>query len=321
MKVIRYTPEHEAQWNALVAASKNGTFLFDRRFMDYHSHRFCDCSLLFLKDEKVVGVLPANFVQGEHTVYSHQGLTYGGLVLPREATAVEAMQMMDCACDFYRQELGATRMVYRAVPYIYNRYPSDEPLYALFRHDARLTARGLSSAIPVADSLPFVRLRRRGVQKAEEWGVELSESTDMADIQRFWEILRSGLVRRHQVEPVHSADEIKLLTDRFPHNIRLMLVRRADGDIVSGAWLFLCGPVVHVQYMTATDEAREHGVNDWLTAMLLDHYRKDASSKAAYYEFGISTEQDGHILNEGLIFQKEGFGARGVCYDIYEITL
>lgn len=318
MTPLPYTPAHEAQWNELVARSKNGTFLFDRRFMDYHRDRFSDCSLLFVRDGKTLGALPANYVESEHTVYSHQGLTYGGLILPRDVTAVDVLQMMDAACDYYRTQLHATRLVYRPVPYIYNKYPADEPLYALYRHDARLIGRGLSTAIPIADHLPLIRLRRRGVQKAEQWGVRLTTSTDLADIQCFWDILRSGLVRRHQVEPVHTADEIKLLTDRHPDHIRLMLVRRDDDTIVAGAWLFLCGPVVHVQYMAATDEGREHGVNDWLTATLLDS-RQLAPYR--YYEFGISTEHDGHILNEGLIFQKEGFGGRGICYDSYEIPL
>ena len=319
MKIVRYQNEHEATWNTLVAESKNGTFLFDRRFMDYHSHRFTDCSLLFVKDGKVRGALPANFVESERTVYSHQGLTYGGLILPRDATAVEVMEMMDQACEFYRHELGVERLVYKPVPSFYHTYPAEEPLYVLFRHRARLVARGLSSSIPLDHSLPFVRLRRRGVQKAEDWGVELIESSDKSETEAFWQIVRSGLVRRHHVEPVHSAEEMVMLSERFPTKIQRMFVRH-EGEIVGGAWIFLCGPVVHVQYMAATDEAREHGVNDWLTAMLLDHYRKDASSKTCY-EFGISTEQDGHILNEGLIFQKEGFGGRGVCYDIYEITL
>jgi hypothetical protein len=38
-----------------------------------------------------------------------------------------------------------------------------------------------------------------------------------------------------------------------------------------------------------------------------------------YFDFGRSTENaDGSGLNEPLVFQKEGFGARGLCYDIYE---
>ena len=40
-----------------------------------------------------------------------------------------------------------------------------------------------------------------------------------------------------------------------------------------------------------------------------------------FLDFGISTEDDGHYLNTSLIFQKEGFGGRGVCYDKYEWNL
>jgi hypothetical protein len=37
-----------------------------------------------------------------------------------------------------------------------------------------------------------------------------------------------------------------------------------------------------------------------------------------YLDFGKSTETHSDILNENLIYQKEGFGARAVCYDTYE---
>ena len=321
IRVMPYNEQMEADWNRAVESSKNGTFLFDRRFMDYHRDRFCDCSLVFLKDKRMLGVLPANLCRADHTVYSHQGLTYGGLVLQPDTAAADVMQMMDLACDYFRQHLQATRWVYRPVPYIYHRYPSDEPLYALFRHGARLTARGLSSAVLLDSALPLIRLRRRGVRKAEEAGISLSESTDMQDIRRFWKILRSGLQRRHGVEPVHTAEEIKLLTDRLPRHIRLVLARRPDGEIMGGAWLFCTDRVVHVQYMAASDEGRTIGVNDLLTATLIRQARTSYSPTAQYYEFGISTEQDGHVLNEGLIFQKEGFGARGVCYDAWELAL
>lgn len=320
LTVQSYSTELEVQWNELVTKSKNGTFLFDRQFMDYHHERFCDCSLVFLKDGKVCGALPANWQNDEQTVYSHQGLTYGGLILPTSTSAADVLQMMELACDYYRLQQGARRMVWKPVPYIYNKYPADEPLYALFRHGAKLTARGLSSAIPLDRSIPFIRLRRRGVQKAEEAGIHFSTSTDTDDIRQFWDILRSGLTRRHGVEPVHSAEEIKLLTDRFPHNIHLVLTRSAEDRIMGGAWLFCTDRVIHVQYMTASDEARRLGANDLLTATLLKRSRT-LFPGALYYEFGISTEDNGHVLNEGLVFQKEGFGGRGVCYDIYELTL
>src|SRR5690606_16173620 len=78
-KVIKYTPSFYNEWNDFIKNSKNGTFLFHRDFMDYHNDRFEDHSLLVFKNEKLVAVLPANKKEGD--LHSHQGLTYGGLIL------------------------------------------------------------------------------------------------------------------------------------------------------------------------------------------------------------------------------------------------
>ena len=77
-EIVRYTPGHIAEWNQFVEASKNGTFLFDRRYMDYHADRFNDFSLMFYLGSRLLAVLPAHVV-GD-TLCSHNGLTYGGLL-------------------------------------------------------------------------------------------------------------------------------------------------------------------------------------------------------------------------------------------------
>src|SRR4051794_12547716 len=81
-KVITYTPSFYNEWNDFILNSKNGTFLFHRDFMDYHKDRFEDYSLLVFKKEKLVAVLPANKVDRE--IYSHQGLSYGGVILNKD---------------------------------------------------------------------------------------------------------------------------------------------------------------------------------------------------------------------------------------------
>ena len=48
-EIIKYTPEYRQQWDAYVAKARNATFLFYRNYMDYHSDRFKDYSLLFFK--------------------------------------------------------------------------------------------------------------------------------------------------------------------------------------------------------------------------------------------------------------------------------
>ena len=74
-----------------MAGSKNGTFLFDRQYMDYHADRFADHSLMFYRDEALCALLPANELDA--TLYSHQGLTYGGLVTDLNMTAADVMRL------------------------------------------------------------------------------------------------------------------------------------------------------------------------------------------------------------------------------------
>ena len=60
-KIRRYTASDKEAWNRFVADSKNGTFLFDRNYMDYHSDRFADFSLLVADAaDRLIGLLPAN---------------------------------------------------------------------------------------------------------------------------------------------------------------------------------------------------------------------------------------------------------------------
>lgn len=312
-----YTEEMEPQWNAAVQTSRNGTFLLDRRFMDYHRDRFSDCSVLFKRREKVMGCFPANFDPKSHTVFSHQGLTYGGLILHEETTTTQVMEMIDMLIAHYKQGLGAERMVYKLIPSIYHRYPSEEDRYALFRNGARLTARGISSAIDLHRSLGYDKSRRRMLRKGEASRLNLYPTCKPEDFQDYWTMLDHCLTKRHGVHPVHSCAEMQLLSGRFPKQIQLYTCKTQEGELVAGCWLFLCGQVVHTQYMTVSDNGKQIGALDYMISRLKEKYKLGYD----YLDFGISTEENGRYLNENLIYQKEGLGGRGVCYDIYEMRL
>lgn len=312
-----YGPEMADEWNALVARSRNGTFLLDRRFMDYHQARFRDCSAVFRKRGRMVACFPANFSTAENTVYSHQGLTYGGLICEAQITATEVLHIYALLLEAYRQTLHADRLIVKPVPYIYNRYMADEQLYALFRSGATLTACGISSAIPLQHRLPLRESRKSGIRKANALGLSVSETQRSDDLHTYSDLLRSTLETSHHVRPVHSVEDMELLMSRFPDNIRLYLCRHPQGRILAGTWIFDCGTVVHTQYLAASAEGKQSGALD----LLLHHLITTRYADRTYFDFGISTEQGGHFLNEGLIFQKEGFGGRGVCYDTWEITI
>ena len=55
--------------------------------------------------------------------------------------------------------------------------------------------------------------------------------------------------------------------------------------------------------------------------LLFENLINEKYNHKEFFDFGQSTEQMGAVLNENLIFQKEGFGARGVCYDTYKYDI
>nr|MCR5179840.1 GNAT family N-acetyltransferase [Bacteroidaceae bacterium] len=266
----------------------------------------------------LVGLFPANWDEEGHVVWSHQGLTYGGLILSEEATQQLVMQMFQAILQWYSDFLQAKRMVYKAIPYIYSSCGASEDLYALFRAGARLRSRGVSSAVAMNNPLRMRKLRLRGAKKAIESGLYIDRMSegDWNTLEAFWEVLTEVLHTYHDVAPVHTVEEMKLLMTRFPQQIKLYLVRK-EQEVVAGCVTFLTQRVAHIQYIAASEEGRETGALD----LLFRHLINERFKQMAYVDFGISTEHEGQYLNEGLIFQKEGFGARTVCYDTYELEI
>lgn len=311
MEIRRYRREDKELWNSFVSKARNATFLFDRNYMDYHADRFDDNSFMFYHKGKLKAVLPAN-VSGD-TLYSHQGLTYGGLLLDKKATVEDVLEYFDSLNSWLRKN-GISKVVYKALPWIYQQYPSQEDLYALtWKCKAQLISRDIASTIVVDNKLKFAESRKSGIRKALSLNIEVGESND---VDGFWHVLEDNLGNRYNAKPVHTASEMKLLMSRFPNNIKLY-VAKMNGEIVGGTLIYVTSQVVHTQYISASVEGKKHGALD----LLFDYIINKVYANCRYFDFGKSTEQGGAYLNEPLIFQKEGFGGRGVCYDWYQWEL
>lgn len=311
MEIRRYRREDKELWNSFVSKARNATFLFDRNYMDYHADRFDDNSFMFYHKGKLKAVLPAN-VAGD-TLYSHQGLTYGGLLLDKKATIEDVLECFDSLNSWLRKN-GISKVVYKALPWIYQQYPSEEALYALtWKCKAQLISRDISSSIVIDNKLKFAESRKSGIRKALSLNIEVGESND---VDGFWHVLDDNLGNRYNAKPVHTASEMKLLMSRFPNNIKLY-VAKMNGEIVGGTLIYVTPQVVHTQYISASVEGKKHGALD----LLFDYIINKVYANFRYFDFGKSTEQGGAYLNEPLIFQKEGFGGRGVCYDWYQWEL
>ncbi|HEX8737335.1 MAG TPA: GNAT family N-acetyltransferase [Pyrinomonadaceae bacterium] len=310
IRVERYAGKHAAEWNEFVKNSKNGTFLFDRNYMDYHAERFDDCSLMFRDREgKLIGVMPANLK--DDALVSHGGLTFGGVVSNqrmRTPTMLEIFEnLIECAKDF-----GAARLVYKAVPHIYHAQAAEEDLYALFLRDARLVKREASTTINLKERLPLSKGRKWTINQSRKNKIEVRES---ADFETFMRLETELLAAKYNVVPVHTAAEMHLLAERFPQNIKLFGAF-LDDEMLAGTIVYVSQTLAHAQYMAANPEGKRLFALDAIVQELITaHY-----SEKRYFDFGISTERKGRYLNVGLVEYKESWGGRATVYDTYEIV-
>jgi hypothetical protein len=304
-----YNSELKSLWNDFVASAKNGMFLFDRDYMEYHSDRFSDHSLLFFRDSKVLCLLPANLREG--TLYSHEGLTFGGVISNHEMKVALMLEVFDALAEHCKKE-GIKGILYKAIPYIYHSIPAEEDLYALFCHQAKLAGRSVSLAIYIPETSPFELKRKRTIKKAKENNLIVKESFDL---KFFMDMVEASLMERHNAKPTHSVGEIQLLASRFPNNIKLFAAFK-DNIMLAGVLIYESKNVAKVQYIANSQAGRFIGAGDIVVDYLINEHYKDKK----YFDFGTSMLQQGLSLNSGLIDYKESFGARTVVYDSYKFS-
>jgi len=308
--VERYGAEYQPAWDNFVSTGKNATFLFLRDYMDYHRDRFTDHSLLVFHEQVLVAVLPAN-LRADGVLVSHEGLTFGGLVVSPAATLLEVLHYFHALLRNLSQRKIAT-LLYKQIPGFYNPLPDAETAYALFLLDARLYRRDCSATITQTARLPLRKGHHCMIKKAINLGIEIIQETTF---RPFWDrVLTPGLAARYGVKPVHTLEEITWLASRFPEHIK-QFSAYLDGEILAGTTVFETPTVAHTQYAGVTAKGRQSGAQAYLFHTLIDQYKHKR-----VFDFGISNEQQGRFLNHGLQEWKEGFGARATAHDFYEIA-
>ena len=325
LEVTLYNAGLKNIWDDFVENSKNGTFMLKRDYMDYHSDRFKDFSLMIYEEDKLVALLPASLHGTE--LRSHGGLTYGGVVSNKKMTVQKMLNVFAAMREFLKSN-WINSLIYKRIPLIYHLYPSDEDLYALFRNDAKLIRRDISAAILLEDKIKFSDLRKRGIKKALKHGLTVRQSNDF---ETYVDLLAKILQEYHGAKPVHTAAELSLLAGRFPDNIKLFAAYDGQGKMYAGSVIFDTKQTVHTQYIANSDEGRVIGALDLVFDYLINDYCFSSRSyeenfsgqkfAKKYFDFGTSNEDEGRYLNNGLISQKEGFGGRGIAYDFYEMKI
>ncbi|ACS91099.1 GNAT family N-acetyltransferase [Thermococcus sibiricus] len=314
ISIREYSSKFRKEWDKFISESKNGTFLFYRNYMEYHSDRFEDHSLMFFYKNTLVGVMPANIEKDK--IYSHAGLTYGGVVSGNKMRTPVMMGLFK-ALTSYLEDMGITKLVYKPVPHIYHIIPAEEDLYALFRFGARLIRRDVSSTIDLTEKIRFSSGRRRSIKNAKSHGLVIKQTDDF---DTYMSIVEENLRKKYGVKPTHTADEIKLLASRFPEHIKLFAVYY-KGEMVAGVIMYESNKkVAHAQYIASNEIGKELYALDYLFDYLINEYYSRINPRK-YFDFGISTENEGKYLNFDLITYKEQFGARATVYDRYELKI
>ena len=311
MIIKRYGDLDKNLWDTFVAESKNGHFMFYRNYMEYHKSRFKDHSLIIYDNKNnVVGLLPAH--EKETDFSSHQGLTYGG-VITQASMKLPLMLEVFKSIEDYLITNHFKQFIYKTVPHIYHQLPAEEDLCALFCAKASLYRRNIFSVVKCDSEVPWQERRLRSIKKAFKAGLEVKFSLDFAS---YWTILNETLKLVHGTSPVHSLEEITSLQKLFPENIKLFGCF-LKGTMIAGVVIYETNRVARSQYIAASNQGKELGALDLIFECLLQEIYKSK----VYFDLGPSDQQDGYDLNEGLIDQKEGFGARSIAHDHYRMEL
>lgn len=305
-----YDSHWETAWNRFNKQAGNGSFLFDRAYLSYHAGRFVEASIVICKGQEIVAIFPAHRV--DDTIYSHRGLTYGGLVVSAGISTATYREVWQAVRAYY-QQLGIVKMQIKSIPSIYTVGDQGNWEYELFQRGGRIVDASLFS-YSIRETAHWNYARRSAYKKASQNGMLLYLSCDFT---RFWnELLVPLLAEKYQNRPVHTAEEIELLAQQFPEHIQLALVEY-EGELVAGTVLFCQPRCIKVQYIGSNAKGRSMAALDFLFGELLTHYH----TEIPYWDWGSSHGQSTSEIQEGLLNWKASWGAYTQTQLTYELPL
>lgn len=322
LTIEAYNLSKHKSWDDFVAVSRNGTFMQQRTFLNYHPpERFADCSVMVYKPcGELIAVVPAaQVMEGQKRVFlSYPGASHGGIIVDKRFGTAEAMELVTLLTEYCKaNRFNAIEI--KMIPRIYYSWPSDEIDFALRYSGYSPVSSELATALPVKEvvtaSENLIESTRRNIRKAQKYGVNIEESNDFA---AYWRILAENLEQKHHAHPTHTLAEILDLTNRYPGAIKLFAAFQ-EGEMISGVVAFLLNSrVVNCFYIASNSRYQNLRSLELLFFKLIDWSRENGY---CYLDWGISTEAKGIRINQGLFSFKEKFGGRGVLRESYYIDL
>ncbi|WP_420574564.1 GNAT family N-acetyltransferase [Kordia sp.] len=279
--------------------------------MEYHKDRFEDHSLILFKKDKPIALFPANV--RENILYSHQGLTFGSLVLPKNINAHEVYQLLDLVIEYAKNQ-GFKEIIAKAIPAIYYGKQTDELLYFL-TIKGTLQSRNLVLAIDYNEEIKLHKTKRKHYEKNHAIGFEIEEKGSLSE---FWnKVLQPKLDEKYNAKPVHSLEEITKLEAAFPSKI-IQYNIKLDGEILAGITIFKHNKVVKSQYGANTQKGASLRALEYLFIHLIEKFKQEGMH---YFSMGTVDAATKEGFNPGLLKQKEELGCVCFTQDIFKISL
>lgn len=312
----KYENQYKKAWDSFVLdKSINGTFLQTRQFIEYHPEgRFKDASF-FIEDEKghiVAAVLACEIMgQEQKVLFSHKGTTFGGLLVSEKYYKADKLNgLLDMVEEHLKSEDYA-EVVLKQTSKLFSKCDGELIEYMLVQRGF-LEKLELSSYIDFADykadvKSNFSQGKRTHVNNAQKYGWKLWETAKEEEIEAFYSLLCDNL-DKYKTKPIHTYDELLLLKNRLGDTIRFFVLKSKE-KIIAGAMIFVFENTntVHLQYSCADKDYEKQSAMTYLYYCLIKLFMDE---KKKYFSFGISTEEQGKILNYNLLKSKEQYGSK-----------
>lgn len=314
-RVIKYDETFLEQWdNFIYSESVNGTFLQSRNFLNYHpQERFQDNSYIVLdKKENISAVIPACIIieNNKKLLYSHKGSTFGGIIIDKKSYKIDKIISIIKALERQAVSDDFECIIYKQTPDVYSLY-RNEPLEYAFFYCGYSQNKEIGMMIDYAKygeniMSNLTKGKKYNVNQCKKNNCQLVRLCSNEEIDELYDVLCQSLIK-YDTNPVHNIDELlDLKNSRIKDECEFFGVKMND-RIIAGSMMFYFNKVniAHTQYLCALPEYNKLSPMSFLYYAIIQEMKNRGFSKLTW---GIVTEEQGHVLNEGLASSKEAFG-------------
>ena len=313
LTIKEYSEKYEKVWDKFVLdQSMNGTFLQTRLFLNYHpKNRFNDNSIMFFKGTAIVAVIPANVVMenNERILISHQGSTFGGIVLGSNFKKISICEEIFQLLDTYLRENKFREIRLKYTSDVYSEFPSEILDYYSFLY-------GYTPSYEMGYYIKFSTFKddvlsncssskRRDYRYSLKNNLFFCELISDEDVILFYEILCDNYLKFDKT-PIHTVQELlDFKNNRLTNIVHFYGVKQND-ELIAGGMVFTFNKnVFHTQYLACKQDKTCTFANEFMYVNLIEEAKKNNYEKLS---FGTSTLNGGKVLNTHLAQFKEGFG-------------